>query len=80
MVKKLPSFYGTQRFITAFTSATLPILNPFDLVHIPSPYFQKIHHNIILPSTRGSPKWSLSLKFHHQTLYTSLLSLIFITE
>jgi len=34
----------------------------------------KIHLNIILPSTAGSPKWYLSLRFPHQTLYTPLLS------
>jgi hypothetical protein len=51
--------------INKCTSALL-ILIPFELVHIPTPYFLKIDRNIILPTTRGSPKLFLSLKFHNQ--------------
>ena len=37
-----------------------------DPIHTSTSHFLEIHFNIILPSTPGSPKWSLSLRFPHQ--------------
>jgi hypothetical protein len=43
-----------------------PILSQLDPIHTPTSHFLKIYLNIILPSKPGSPKWPLSLRFHHQ--------------
>jgi hypothetical protein len=45
---------------------TCPYPEPARSSPTPTSYFLKIHLNIILPSTPGSPKWSLSLRFPHQ--------------
>ena len=52
----------------------VPTLCQLDPVHITTFFFLKIHLNIILPTTPGSPKWSLSLRFPHQNpVYDSSL-------
>ena len=75
LVKKFPAFYWTRRSITAVTTAhNLSILSQLDPLHTLTSHFLKIYLNIILPSTPGSPKWSLSLRFSHQNpVYASLL-------
>ena len=45
----------------------IPLLGHINLVLVPTSYFMKIHFNVILPSTPISWKWSLSLRFPHQS-------------
>jgi len=48
------------------------ILSQLDSLHTPTTHFLKIHLNIILPSTPGYSKWSLSIRFpRHNSVYTS---------
>ena len=73
LVKKFSAFYGTRRFITSFTSArhlSLSWTNSIQSIP-PTSHFLKIHFNIILQSTSGSPKLSLSLRFPHHLLLRS---------
>ena len=54
---------------------TVPILSQLDPIHTSKSQFLKIQFNIILPSTPGSPKWSLSHRLPQQNpVYSSFLS------
>jgi len=46
--------------------ANCPYPQPARSSPYPTTHFLKVHLNIILPSTPGSPKWSLSLRFPQQ--------------
>jgi hypothetical protein len=75
LVKKFPIFYGTSRFITAFTIApTCSYPEPDRSSRCPKSHFLNLHLNIILPSMSGSSKWSLSFTFPYQVPYAPLLS------
>ena len=53
----------------------VPILSQIDPVHVATSLFLKIHLNIKLPPTPGSPKWSLSFRFPQQNpVYVSPLT------
>jgi hypothetical protein len=57
LLKKFPAFYGTRRFITAFTTARHLSLSWATLIQsMPPPpsNLSQVHFNIILPSTPGS--------------------------
>ena len=75
LVKIFPACYGIRRFITAFTSAaTCPYSEPDQFSPCTLSHFLKMYLNIILPSTPGSSKWSLSHRFPNQnSVYTSPL-------
>jgi hypothetical protein len=65
--QEIPLFYGARRFITAFTTARHLSLSWASSIQSMAPsHILKIHFNIILPHTPGSPKRSPSLGSPHQ--------------
>jgi hypothetical protein len=67
LAKKCPAFYGTRKFITAFTRARHVSLSwASSIQSMPPSHCLKIYFNITLPSTPGSPKWSPSLRSPHE--------------
>ena len=65
LVNKFPAFYGTRRFVTAFTRARHQSCSDRDqssLCHNPTSWNSVC---VILPSTLGSTKGFLSLRFSH---------------
>ena len=69
LVKKLPAFYGTRRFITALTSVrhlSLSWASPIQSSYPNPTSWRSILIRVILPSTPWSPQRSLPLGFPHQ--------------
>jgi hypothetical protein len=66
LVEKFPAFYGTRRFTAAFTSARHLSLSRATSIQSTPPHPTSWISIIILPSTPGSLKWTLSLRFPHQ--------------
>jgi hypothetical protein len=74
--REIPRVLSTPKFHYRIHNSppTVSILSQPNPVHTPTLHFIKIHPNIILPSTPGSPQWSLSLRFSHPNpIHASLL-------
>ena len=74
-VLKFPAFYGTQRFITAFSSAhhlTTSARSIQSMPHHPTSWRSTL---ILSSHLSESSKWFFPSGFPTKTLYTSLLSL-----
>ena len=70
LIKIIPAFYGTRRFITAFTSAShLSLSRARSIQSMSLSHFLKIHFNSILPSTSDntfSTRFSAILSYGRQ--------------
>ena len=72
LVKNFPSFYGTRRFITLFTTAPplVTITSHVNQFQTPS-YFFRILFNIILPSVRVYLKVIFMVFLNKQSIHVS---------
>jgi hypothetical protein len=67
LVKKFPAFYGKRRFITSFASARHLSLSWASLIKSIPSHPTSWRSILILSSTPGSSKWSLSRRLPHQS-------------
>ena len=78
LVKKFPTFYGTRKFITTFTSARHPYLSCASSIQSIPPHPTSRRSILILSSHLhlGLPSGLFPLGFPTKTLYTCLFSSI----